>query len=152
MRFEAAKANGLKEAPTILLQGLTEEKEKEIVIRDNVSSGQFDWDIISSEAWGSIEELTQWDVPLPIGDQIDNAEDGEEIEFEQSLQIAPPKEYILIMADPNSIEWEEIKLKLKLKIVSRGGYKKGSPYHVAGLERVLNWADFKVRYDNSDSK
>lgn len=34
-RYKAAKAIGLKEVPTILLPNLTEEREKEIIIRDN---------------------------------------------------------------------------------------------------------------------
>jgi hypothetical protein len=72
-------------------------------------------------------------------------EDGEEIEFEQSVQIEPPQEYILIMADPNSVEWEELKEMLKLKMVSRGGYKKGSPFDASGIERVITWVDLKER-------
>ena len=64
-----------------------------------------------------------------------------------------PKEYILIMAEPNSIEWEEIKEKLQLQIVRRGGYKKGSIFDKPSIERVINWEDFKQRYNaNSDTK
>jgi hypothetical protein len=79
-------------------------------------------------------------------------EDGETLDFEQSVQLIPPKEYILIMADPNSEEWEDLKNALKLKMVRRGGYKEGSNFDAISLERVLNWADFKERYANSDTK
>lgn len=61
-RYKAAQEVGLKEVPTILLHGLTEAKEKEIVIRDNVQNGKWDWDILSSEAWGSVDELQDWGV------------------------------------------------------------------------------------------
>ena len=50
-RYKAAKKIGLKQVPTILLQGLTEEREKEIVIRDNVSNGEWDFEILKSD-WG----------------------------------------------------------------------------------------------------
>lgn len=37
-RYRAAKEVGLKEVPTVLLTGLTEQKEKEIIIRTNVTN------------------------------------------------------------------------------------------------------------------
>ena len=61
-RYKAAIEVGLKEVPTILLEGLTEAKEREIIIRTNVQNGKWDWDILSSEAWGSVEELQDWGV------------------------------------------------------------------------------------------
>lgn len=41
-RVKAATAIGMKAVPTILLSGLTEEREKEIIIRDNVNNGEWD--------------------------------------------------------------------------------------------------------------
>lgn len=61
-RYRAAKEVGLKEVPTVLLTGLTEQKEKEIIIRTNVTNGKWDWDILSSEAWGSVDDLQDWGV------------------------------------------------------------------------------------------
>lgn len=61
-RYKAAIEVGLKEVPTILLEGLTEAKEREIIIRTNVQNGKWDWDILSSEAWGSVDELQDWGV------------------------------------------------------------------------------------------
>ena len=56
-----------------------------------------------------------------------------------------PQEYIMILAEPNSEEWEELKEMLKLKKVRRGGYKKGSAFDAVGLERVIKWSDLKKR-------
>jgi len=67
------------------------------------------------------------------------------MDLEQSVQLEPPKEYILIMAEPNSVEWEELKETLKLKMVRRGGYKKGSAFDSLSIERVIWWGDFKKR-------
>lgn len=57
-RVKAATAIGLKAVPTILLSGLTEEREKEIIIRDNVNNGEWDeellaeWDAALLDDWG----------------------------------------------------------------------------------------------------
>jgi len=61
-RYEAAKVAGLKEVPTCLLEGLTLEREREIIIRDNISLGQFDMDILANE-W-EVEDLEAWGVDL----------------------------------------------------------------------------------------
>jgi hypothetical protein len=151
MRLRACKEAGLKEVPIIMAEDLTEEQQKEFIIKDNVSGGEWDWNMLANDY--EADDLDKWGLDVPIDEQIDNLEDGDEIEIPQSVQLEPPKEYILIMAEPNSIEWEEIKETLKLKMVSKGGYKKGSPFNAVGLERVLNWDDFKKRISaNSDTK
>lgn len=61
-RYKAAIEVGLKEVPTILLEGLSEAKEREIIIRTNVQNGKWDWDILASEAWGNVNELQDWGV------------------------------------------------------------------------------------------
>ena len=61
-RYEAAKALKMKEAPTYLMEGLTEEKEKEITIRDNTNQGEWDMDLLS--AWDDLP-LIDWGVKLP---------------------------------------------------------------------------------------
>lgn len=59
-RYEAAKALGMSEVPTFLLEGLTEAREREIIIRDNVSNGDWDMDALANE-WDS-ELLQDWGV------------------------------------------------------------------------------------------
>ena len=54
-------------------------------------------------------------------------------------------EYVLIMAEPNSEAWEEMKETLGLKMVRRGGYKEGSAFDALGLERVLTFDGMKER-------
>ncbi len=61
-RYEASKAIGLTEIPTVLLENLTEEREREIVIRDNVSNGEWDIDVLANE-WEP-DELANWGVEL----------------------------------------------------------------------------------------
>lgn len=59
MRYEAAKEIGMDEVPTVLLSGLDQEREREIVIRDNVNNGDWDfdelfnsWDTNKLQDWG----------------------------------------------------------------------------------------------------
>lgn len=62
-RYKAAKAIGMTEVPTILLPNLSEEREKEIIIRDNVENGEWDMDILANE-WDPAE-LEEWGVDVP---------------------------------------------------------------------------------------
>lgn len=77
-RYEAAKALKLKEVPTFLIEDLTEDKEKEIVIRDNISNGEFDMDALAN-AWGDLP-LVDWgvDIPADWGNVPEIAEDQSE--------------------------------------------------------------------------
>lgn len=62
-RYEAAKSLKLKEVPTFLIEGLDEAKEREIIIRDNISNGEFDFDLLANE-WSDLP-LVEWGVDLP---------------------------------------------------------------------------------------
>lgn len=62
-RYEAAKTLELKKVPTYLMEGITEEKEREITIRDNTQQGAWDMDALAN-AWGDLP-LTEWGLDLP---------------------------------------------------------------------------------------
>ena len=62
-RYKAAKALKMEQVPTITLHGLTEEREREIIIRDNVSNGDWDMDALANE-WDP-SELEEWGVDVP---------------------------------------------------------------------------------------
>lgn len=153
MRLKALKELGYKEIPDEWVKqasDLTPEEARRFIIADNVGFGEHDWDTLANE-WDA-EQLSEWGLDIPDFNKLDNLQDGEEMEFEQSVQLIPPKEYILIMADPNSSDWEEMKEVLQLKMVRRGGYKEGSAFDAVSLERVLIWENFKERYVNSSTK
>jgi hypothetical protein len=60
-RYEACVQLGLTEVPTFLISNLTEEREKEITIRDNVNNGQWDEELL--KVW-DIDSLLNWGVNL----------------------------------------------------------------------------------------
>lgn len=65
MRFRACKEAGIKEIPVIVTD-LSEEKQREFLIKDNTSGGEWDWDMIANE-WDA-DELEAWGLDLPVFD------------------------------------------------------------------------------------
>lgn len=62
MRFKAAREAGIKELPVKIVDW-SEDKQKEFIIKDNVSGGEWDWDILANE-WDT-ELLDDWGLELP---------------------------------------------------------------------------------------
>ena len=65
MRFKACKAAGLKEAP-VYMATWGETKDREFIIKDNVSSGENDFDALANE-WDA-EELNEWGLDVWTGE------------------------------------------------------------------------------------
>lgn len=63
MRLKACLEAGLKEVSIIIADNLTPEQEKEFLIKDNVSGGEWDWDVLANE-WNQ-EELEEWGLSIP---------------------------------------------------------------------------------------
>ena len=63
MRLKACKEAGLKEVEIIKASDLTEEQQKEFIIKDNVGFGEWDWDMIANE-WDA-EQVTDWGLDIP---------------------------------------------------------------------------------------
>ena len=83
MRFRACKEAGVKEIPVIITD-LSEEKQREFLIKDNTSGGEWDWDMIANE-WDA-DELEAWGLDLPVFDIKDEGT-AEEDDYELPDQI-----------------------------------------------------------------
>lgn len=92
-RYEACVQLGMSEVPTSLLHGLTEEREREIIIRANVLNGKWD-EMILKDKW-DIEELKDWGVDLPADwdtSEADEQKEAEEDNFsEEDAEQAEPR-------------------------------------------------------------
>ena len=101
-RYKAAKAIGLTEVPTVLLSGLSEEREREIVIRDNVENGEWDMDILANE-WNA-DVLESWGVDkiLKMPDSFEEPE-AEEDGFAIRVKFDSFKQYQNIEKDLHQI-------------------------------------------------
>ena len=71
MRYKAAKEIGLKEIP-VTIADLTPDQEREFLIKDNTSGGEWDWEVLANE-WNS-EELETWGLDLPAFDVKNESE------------------------------------------------------------------------------
>ena len=69
MRLKACKEAGLKEVPVIKASELTEEQQKEFIIKDNVGFGEWDWEDLANN-WDA-EELTDWGLDLPVSMEVE---------------------------------------------------------------------------------
>lgn len=80
MRLKACLEAGLTDVPVIHANNLTEAQKKEFIIKDNISFGEHDFDILANE-WNIIE-LDEWGLDIPafanndIEEPKDNAKGG----------------------------------------------------------------------------
>lgn len=101
MRFKACKEAGLKEVPIIKASGLSAEKQREFLIKDNVSGGEWDWSLL--QEWDALE-LENWglDIQNFNTSNIDYSDKNEEInvdDFENEMVIKlkfSENDYILV--------------------------------------------------------
>ena len=76
MRLKACEEAGLTEVPIIFADNLTPEQEKEFIIKDNSSFGEWDWDLLANE-WNT-DQLIEWGMDLPKEWSLDPEELGED--------------------------------------------------------------------------
>jgi hypothetical protein len=155
MRLKALKEVGYTDIPdewVTMADEWTQEQRNEFIIKDNISFGEHDWEALKD--WDT-EQLEGWGLEVPELKAIDESEEGDEIKIPKSLQVIPKKEYILIMADEDSEEWQELQQIFKCGLVRQGGCKIGSSSDKVGrgTERVFDLKTFKERVLNelSDS-
>ena len=84
MRFRACKEAGLKEVPVIVANNLTEDQQREFLIKDNVSGGEWDWDLLANE-W-EVEQLEEWGLDIPVDFKAEELE-AEEDDYEMPSEI-----------------------------------------------------------------
>lgn len=63
MRLKACKEAGLKEVPVIKASELTEEEQRQFIIKDNVGYGEWDWEQLQLD-WDT-EQLKGWGLDIP---------------------------------------------------------------------------------------
>jgi hypothetical protein len=81
MRLKACKEAGLTEIPVIKASELTDEEQRQFIIKDNVGYGEWDFSMLKNDY--STDELEDWGLDIPdftIPTPIDySALDGEDI-------------------------------------------------------------------------
>lgn len=76
MRLKACKEAGLTDIPIIKASELTEQQQKEFIVKDNVGYGEWDWEDLANN-WDS-EQLTEWGLDIP-GFKIEEENEMEDL-------------------------------------------------------------------------
>jgi len=88
MRLKACKEAGLKEVWVLKADDLTEQQQREFIVKDNVGFGEWDWDVLGNE-WNT-QQLEDWGMEI-IGFDVDEDDlsdsfslpDGDKAPFQQ---------------------------------------------------------------------
>lgn len=111
MRLKACKEAGLKEIPVINAQHLTEEQQKEFIVKDNLGYGE--WDMDSLLQMYDSEKLDAWGMDLPeLEDEKIEAEEDDyempdevltDIQLGDMFQIGPHRLLCGDATDPEQV-------------------------------------------------
>jgi len=83
MRLKACKEAGLKMIPVIHAEDLTEEQQREFIIKDNVGFGEWDWQSLQAD-W-DLEKLDEWGMDIP--DFAEKELEAEEDDYEMPDEV-----------------------------------------------------------------
>jgi len=141
MRLKACEAAGLTEVPVVFADNLTPEQEREFIVKDNSSFGEWDWDLLANE-W-DVEQLQDWGIDIGGFDLSPN-------EFDESFELpdgdkSPFQQMTFTMADEqqtiikNAIA--DIKKTEEYKFVETFGNENGNGNALYLI--VSQWAEQK---------
>ena len=137
-RCKVAVDLGMVEVPTVEVI-LDTAQERELNVRLNKNTGEFDFDILSDQF--EVADLVDWGFDAKEfgtdGENIDSLESGEEVLLEQAVQLLPQREYIVVMCDEEGEQFDKLIELLRIQRVRRGGYKEGSAFDSVGFDRVI---------------
>ena len=134
MRLKACKEAGLKDVWILKADNLTEEQQKEFIVKDNVGFGEWDWDILANE-WDAYL-LEDWGLDVPSIDDFTGVEE-QEIEFSEYLDEA--HNYVVLLFD-SEIDWLSAQTHFNINSV-HSKRANGKPWS-KGIGRVLNGAKY----------
>ena len=84
MRLKAILEAGIQEVPVSIAEGLTEDQKQEFIIKDNVSYGDWDWDVLANQ-WDT-KTLDDWGMTINFGgDDYFDAQEREKDSSERPM-------------------------------------------------------------------
>ena len=121
MRFEACKKAGIKEIPVIIADNLSEEQQREFIIKDNVSGGEWDWEQLAN-GWDSLQ-IEYWGLDI-VGFDADQEEYGEDFSLPEGDK-APFQQMTFTLADDQAelikVKLEECKKRAEFNLIENFG-------------------------------
>lgn len=138
MRLKACKEAGLKTVTIIDASDLTEEQQREFIIKDNVGFGEWDWEDLAN-SW-DIDKLTEWGLDIPNIDEIKETNDiPDQGQLEFSDELLLEHNYIVLYFD-NPLDWEVAKNLYGIEDVK--SKESAEACQKIGLGRVVNGKKF----------
>jgi len=147
MRLKALKELGYKEVPDEWVkraEDLTEEEQRQFIIKDNVGFGEHDWEMLATE-WDA-DELSDWGLDMPADwgeNEVLEAEEQKPKKLSERFIIPP-----FSVLDTKQSDWQQRKnYWLSLGIKSELGRNDNS----LGLANVKDYDyKYKANYDISN--
>lgn len=139
MRLKACKEAGLKDIPIIVANNLTEDQQRAFIIKDNVSGGEWDFDLLANE-W-DVDQLEDWGVDVP--NQKESKKDGE-IYFSNELD--QESNYVVLKFNKD-IDFLQIQTLLGLES-TYSKRQNGKPW-AKGMGRVVDGVDAIIKIKES---
>lgn len=97
MRLKALQSLGYKKVEVIIAEGLTEDQKKQFIIKDNVSFGEWDQDILAN-VW-EVELLNDWGLHTAGGASAGTGEDFSDLD-KQNDELDGMQDYSIIITIP----------------------------------------------------
>jgi hypothetical protein len=140
MRLKALQELKLKEAPIIKIDDLTEEQQKEFIIKDNVGFGEWDWEQLANE-W-DVQDLDKWSLDIPK--IIDPEQFGDEFTLADGDK-APFQQITFTLADEQAIQIQnaiaDIKISNEYKYMETMGNENSNGNALYLI--IMQWAEQK---------
>jgi hypothetical protein len=140
MRLKALQELKLKEAPIIKIDDLTEEQQKEFIIKDNVGFGEWDWEQLANE-W-DVQDLDKWGLDIPK--IIDPEQFGDEFTLADGDK-APFQQMTFTLADEQAIQIQnaiaDIKISNEYKYMETMGNENSNGNALYLI--IMQWAEQK---------
>ena len=140
MRLKAIQEIGLKEVPIIKAENLTEEQEREFLIKDNVGFGEWDWDALAND-W-DYKELVDWALDVPK--MLDPEQFGEDFSLADGDK-SPFQQITFTLADEQATQIKnsiaDIKLTEEYKYMETLGNENSNGNALYLI--IMQWAEQK---------
>jgi hypothetical protein len=140
MRLKAIQEIGLKEVPIIKAENLTEQQQREFLIKDNVGFGEWDWDALAND-W-EYKELNDWALDLPK--MLDPEQFGEDFSLADGDK-SPFQQMTFTLADEQATQIKnaiaDIKLTEEYKYMETLGNENSNGNALYLI--IMQWAEQK---------
>ena len=135
MRLKACKEAGLKEVYILKADDLTEEQQKEFIVKDNVGFGEWDWDMLANQ-W-DVKKLEEWGLDGFPFEDIEEITNPNNIDTENifATELDSESNYIVLKFEKD-IDW--IQAKSVFGLQTETGRRANGKEWSKGIGRVLN--------------